>query len=101
MKNAQPTIASILQKLLDKQTETLRKEFVTKGELKQELEAQEMRIDERAREYRDDLWNKIDTFMGRVTQVEENQLIGDYQTKERLLALEKRVAKLEKSHSRS
>lgn len=51
---------------------------VTKALLEEELS----KIDEKARDYRDDILNKLDQVMGELETMREENLIGTYQIRE-------------------
>lgn len=52
--------------------------------------------DEKARGYRDDVLNKMDLIVGKLHDMREDKLIGEYQIKERINNHEERLKNLEK-----
>ncbi len=78
-------------------------ELVTKGFLKKELEYElgelEQRVDNRAKQYRDQILTKLDGVMGELGAIREDNTIGTYQTsqlREDVDGHEKRIKTLEK-----
>lgn len=77
----------------------LEKKFITKPELTFGLEELKIEIDERARQYRDDVLTKLDGVMGELQTMREENTVGTHQISElaeRVDDHEVRITTLEK-----
>lgn len=99
-----------IENLLNKQEKSLRasitsemgavvKEEISYSELRTDIKLDKLKreLDDNAKEYRNDVLNKMDEVMGELAQMREDREVGDYQVGEKIENHEQRIIKLEHS----